>query len=334
VPVIFILLAVFVGIPADYHTGRDICPLVHTVRRELYRFDTGLLYMWKDKFAWACNLEDGYFRLLLDTWVRSISTDSDNLLLLVSAIVRSLLYHAVAVRYVILPGLVAMNAAISFAVHMLLRLVSYLAPDVQLTVPYGLRSVTKLFNSRLQGWIIKHWSLVSVIQLVPPPTTPRERPRTDYIDSFKYWTDRRTRVVEYYTEAATHRLRMLTVLVPVLAVVVRLLCIATNFDWWLRILFLMPGEVPRTSSLPADALGHTIDKIVRAGLTQLLPVTVWHVPYAAIICFFLLKAMIFYPYFKWWIDTRNWYGNQCGAAPKTDFVGQVRWFPKTFDPKS
>merc|ERR1712086_149140 len=98
-----------VGLPSDYMSGRDVCPTTHFVRSRMHHLDSGLTFLLKDKLALTCNLEDGYFRLIIDAWVRGISTDSDNLLLLYSAIVRSLVFHTIAIRLILMPILVIVN---------------------------------------------------------------------------------------------------------------------------------------------------------------------------------------------------------------------------------
>lgn len=326
---LFLFFVLLPGIPTDYLTGRDICPSVHTVRSHLYHIDSGVIYYFKDKFAWACNLEDCYFRLIIDTWVRAISTDSDNLLLLASTMLRSSLFHIVAIRYLVLPTLVLINVVFSVVAHFVLKATSHFWPG-HVFIPPRIQNLQFAFNEKLQSWI--DYAALD-LKNFPPSTTPRERPRTDYTDSFKYWYDRETRVFNYYREAATNRLTMLAVGVPITCVVIRVLCIFTNLAHYLRILMLMPGDVTaRAADVPIDALGHTIDKVGRAAIARFIPLGLTHIPYAFLICAALLHCIIWYPYFKWWLDTRNWYGGQCGKAPMTEFSSRVRWFPKTFEP--
>lgn len=328
-PTLLFITVLKVGIPSDYMSGRDICPVIHTMRRELYHFDSGMTFLLKDKLSWACNLEDGYFRLIIDTWVRGISTDSDSFLLLASAVARSLVFHAVAVRLFILPVLVLLSTIISGAFHFGVIILSHFMPVVLPSLPAQVEQGMYRVNGMLQYLI----DLALNPRNLPPPTLARLRPRTDYMDFYKYWKGRQTRMFEYFYTAAQSRLQILTVAGPVLAVLIRVLCLTTSFDWYLRRLCSMPGDVAEIHrEVPGDALGHAIDSVGRTLLSRLAPVMVYHVPVSFIICAGLLYCMLWYPYFRNWIDTRNWYGVQLGKAPKTDFPCTVRWFPKTFEP--
>merc|ERR1719272_2222327 len=113
-----IITVMSVGLPSGYMSGRDVCPTTHFVRSRMNHFDSGLTFLLKEKLAMTCNLEDGYFRLIIDAWVRGISTDSDSLLLLYSAVARSLVFHTVAIRFIVLPILVFVNSFLSVSLYL------------------------------------------------------------------------------------------------------------------------------------------------------------------------------------------------------------------------
>lgn len=329
--VLFFMVWEFGGkIPTDYMSGRDLCPLIHTARRKMYHFDAGLTYLLKDTFfARACNLEDGYFRLIIDAWVRAISTDTDSMLLLTSACIRAYIFHKFAIRLFVLPFLVLMHMTANAGVYLALAAGERLG-GVPAMPPQIKKAVHKL--SLLLQLVIKATYDPSDL---PPPTDPRLRPRCDHNDARKYWVGRRTRIFKFFYAAAQSRVATLTVGLPVLAAAVRAMCITTSFDWYLRRLCSLPGDVTNAhSDVPLDALGHTLDQVVfamRPLSLRIFRVAVPHVPYALLICGGLLYSLYYYPYLRNWIDTRNWYGGHCGKAPKTDFTSTCRWFPHTWE---
>lgn len=351
VPALLFLTVVFVGVPANYMTGKDVCPTTHFVRSKMYHFDSGLTFLMKEKLAMTCNLEDGYFRLIIDTWVRGISTDSDSLLLLYSAIVRSLVFHTIAIRLIILPILVIVNSAASGLMQVCISIAAYLAGETYMFLPIGLQTrLSKLAGSlqatsddvafRLTWWLPLTGMFLSknvtqcfpcVISKIPPYTTPRTRPRTDYMDAYKYWKERQTRMAEFFYDTAKTRLEVLANLIPLVAVVLRVLCITTSLGWYLRRMCLLPGDVGHShGDVPGDALGYAIDKLV----SSLLPILVGYIPVSTIICGSLVYIMYRYPKFKNTLDTRGSYGYACSKAPVTVTSGKCRFFPKTWEPEA
>jgi len=332
-PTIFFITVVFLGqIPTDYMAGRDFCPLIHNIRRKTYHFDAGLTYLLKDGYSKACNLEDGYFRLIIDAWVRAIKTDSDSLLLLASAVFRGWIFHKVAIQLFVLPFLVLMHMAANACLYITCAAAERLGHDLPALVP---PSITRKWHDLCYylQLFVKYWYDPGDL---PPPTDPRERPRCDWKDATKYWTSRKLRIWKFFYATAQLRVGTLTVGVPLIAAAIRLLCITTSFDWYLRRLFFLPGDVSSyRGDMPIDALGHTLDQIVfhlRPVSLNIFRVAVPHMPYAIVICAFLLYGLYYYvTHLRWWIDTRNWYGAQCGKAPKTDFSATCRWFPQTWE---
>lgn len=350
VPMCIIITVMMVGLPSGYMSGRDVCPATHFVRSRMYHFDSGLTFLLKDKLAMTCNLEDGYFRLIIDAWVRGISTDSDNLLLLYSALVRSMVFHTVAIRLVIVPLLVVVNSSLSGALHVLISMLGYFGFGAYGSLPSGLRNklsawanslqkISDVVAFRLQFTKPLHSMFLSKQVMaafptafysngVPPPTLPRTRPRTDYMDAFKYWKDRNTRMTEFFYDAAKNRLEVLAAFVPVAAVSLRVLCITTSLGWYIRRMLLMPGVAAASVDVPADAIGYTIDKLVRATV----PMAMSYVPVSTIICATMVYIIFRYPYFRNYLDTRNMYGSACSKAPVTITTGKCRFFPTTFEP--
>lgn len=327
IPMTFFFFLWKVGIPQEYVNGQDVCPLTHTARRHLYHMDSGLAYLLKNQFAWTCNLEDGYFRLFIDLWVRGISTDTDTVLLLGSQIMRALLFHHLFIKFAIVPCLALFNVAASSFVHYFGNVVAYVAGLPAQLLPPEVQNVLNKVNEALRS---KMMYMVSYEKL-PPPTTPRERPRLDMNDAWAYWMGRYTRMVEYYWEAGLARTRSIMILLPAFAIAIRALCLITNFDRFLRRMLFMPLEAAKTDAykdVPIDAAGHLFDYLIHLVLDTWVPWKVaTHVPFAFLVCYMILGWIWEYPRLRNWVDTRNWYGGQCGKAPLTEFKCKARWFP-------
>jgi hypothetical protein len=290
--------------------------------------------MVKDKLAWICNVEDGYFRLIIDTWVRAISTDTDSLLLLYSAILRGWVFHAVAIRYFIMPMLVLINSVLSFVVYVSL----VIATNFQYHMPTMLSPKTRKLLHEFGIFLQNVTNCVFDPGDYPPPTLPRLRPRQDYMEGWTYWKGRQFRQFDYFYIAAKDRLRALSVAVPLVCVVARTLCILTSFDYYARRVLFMSGDAAQTSfgDEAHDVLGHTIDKVAHMLLVRVtgyIPLVVKFVPFSCIICGIMLYSIFKFPAYKNWLDMKTWYAQQASKAPVTNFTGKVRWFPKTFEPE-
>lgn len=349
-PTVLFLTVLFVGLPSGYMSGRDVCPATHFVRTRMYHLDSGLTIFLKDKFASTCNLEDGYFRLIIDTWVRAISTDSDSFLLLYSAVVRGLVFHTMAIRFIIVPIFVCINGFFAYSMHLCTSIATHfswgafglLPPRWQQrlsTLAVNLQAGSEAAAFKLQWWLPLTGMLLSkkytscfpsAMFQIPPATLPRTRPRLDYMDAYKYWKGRQSRMWNFFLDTAKIRLEIFVAVIPVAAVVVRILCITTSFGWYLRKLLLLPGDVAHLrQEVPGDAVGYAIDRIAKS----LLPLAVTYVPVSSIICGSLVYIIYRYPKFRNFLDQRGWYGSHIGKAPVTVTTGKCRFFPKTFEPE-
>lgn len=334
-PTILFIAILTWGLPGHYMSGRDVCPAIHFARRELYHFDSALLFLMKDKFAWACNLEDGYIRLIYDTWVRGISTDSDSMLLLASAFVRATAFHFLFLQHVIMPVLVVLNVVLDNIFYLFLLFCSdYVSQLLPVRVQNALHSLVLYLQAQTDRNCDP-----SNGGTRPPPTLARERPRSDYLDAYKYWKGRFSRMHEFFFHSAKDRLQLLAQYLPLAAVALRVLCITTSLGWYLRLLCGMSGIAEhKDGDVPGDALGHALDRLMQSLLARwkIVPTIVSYmpIPYATIICGVFLYCLFWYPVFKNWMDTRNWYGGHCGRAQIRDFSGKARFFPVTFEPDS
>jgi len=72
--------------------GTGICPALGQGRQWLARFDANIFYYFKASLALYCDIEDSFWRFLIDGWVRGVVTSSDSLLLLFSQLPKALLF--------------------------------------------------------------------------------------------------------------------------------------------------------------------------------------------------------------------------------------------------
>ena len=91
----------------DYLRRSDICPAIQSFQDCLAWIDTLLFYHFKDTLMSSCSTEDNFWKLLLDSWVRTVLTDSDSMLLLLRTLPNALLIHYTARTFIVPPFAVA-----------------------------------------------------------------------------------------------------------------------------------------------------------------------------------------------------------------------------------
>lgn len=87
------------GIQEDYFRGASTCPSLGWGREILARFDTNVFYYYKSTLATACDVEDSFWRLLMDGWTRGVVTGSDSYLLLLSTLPKALAFKAILSKF-------------------------------------------------------------------------------------------------------------------------------------------------------------------------------------------------------------------------------------------
>mmetsp|Transcript_67454 Transcript_67454/g.140955 ORF Transcript_67454/g.140955 Transcript_67454/m.140955 type:complete len:567 (+) Transcript_67454:180-1880(+) len=80
------------GVTNEYFKGSSICPGLSVARQALVKFDTNVFYYYKQSLATYCDIEDSFWRLLMDGWVRGVVSGSDSLLLLASTLPMALMF--------------------------------------------------------------------------------------------------------------------------------------------------------------------------------------------------------------------------------------------------
>merc|ERR1711959_443029 len=89
-------------IQEDYLFNGTICPVGNRVSWMVATFDAGLFYLAKSSLNFGCSMEDAYWRLYTDFWVRHVVTSTDTVGILLPTVLRAWGFYQV-LRVSILP---------------------------------------------------------------------------------------------------------------------------------------------------------------------------------------------------------------------------------------
>jgi len=85
----------------EYFKGASTCPALSVGRQLLARFDANVFYYYKSSLSIYCDIEDSFWRLLMDGWVRGIVAGSDSCLLLISTLPKAWLFKSVVSTFLL-----------------------------------------------------------------------------------------------------------------------------------------------------------------------------------------------------------------------------------------
>ena len=171
-------------VDSQYLYRSDICPVVRKQQEWLAWADTLVFYHFKDALMASCSNEDNFWKLLLDTWVRTIVTDSDSLLLLLRTLPNALLIHYLASTLIVPPFAVAYASLL-----VLVRFVEARLPRNRVLCCMAV--VAQQISAASAR-------LVSYNMQAPMQTKPRLRPSQDTWECWTYWTGRQMRWFDFY----------------------------------------------------------------------------------------------------------------------------------------
>jgi len=217
----------------NYLHGDDLCPVVQRIRGWLNTADAGLLTFWKTTFSSFCTYEDGYWRFFVDAWVRGVLMNSDSWVLLLWQLPRVIFFHVTIKKVIIDPVLSVVHGGAMFWLHQL----SLPLPDPErwpklwkLCGEIEMLSCVGFFNY----FGIPVPGLVDKDFYRPPLTHKRKRPSQNFIDSFKYFVSRKTRMIRYFYRYASGRLNALFSIFAIYTLLFRILCITVSLGGYLR----------------------------------------------------------------------------------------------------
>jgi len=114
--VAFIYCIMSSSVGDDYFAGTASCPVTGKGRSWLAYYDMNVFYYFKSSFALYCDVEDSFWRLIIDGWVRGVATGSDSLLLLFATLPKALAFKIFSVALV-QPVLSVCLAAVGFMLN-------------------------------------------------------------------------------------------------------------------------------------------------------------------------------------------------------------------------
>jgi len=171
-------------IKEDYLYSGNVCILTNYARAGMSLFDDKAFYVVKSSLAIYCDVEDSYWRLFIDFWVRDVVTDSDSVFLLVTSFISAMMFQQ-TVSVVLVPVLATFYA---IAFGLISKLESLLPSN--LNGPKQLQKIVKNLNF-LQF-------CVSDDDECPPLTSRRARPSKSFYDFLWYEQNRKFREFTHF----------------------------------------------------------------------------------------------------------------------------------------
>jgi hypothetical protein len=240
----------------NYLTSQVTCPFVSRARTFIASTDANLFYVYKDTFFSWCDYEDSFFRFLLDAWVRTIVTSTDNTVLVIQTLPKAALFNIVAM-YVIAPFI-----SIVFAVGMncfskLEEFLPSIVPEESMPKSNDMLRFIEKEVVPLLGFL----DYFSVGGSFPPQTERRTRDSQDYLDMIRYERNRLTRKVSFHFNDSLNTLQNLLQSLLITTMVLRLMDIWFGLLWPLRIicrfLFSPTVQLHQTWFIPSGTIPWT-----------------------------------------------------------------------------
>jgi hypothetical protein len=187
--------------------------------------DANLHLYFKARVSFFCDLEDSFWRLFMDTWLRGIVTGSDSWLLIITTYMGAWIFDKL-ITMVVAPVVGTIYAIFAtIARELELKLQKFLiARSQEFDDPLEIENVLKQIQD-----FVETVSLTRRIQLkgknVPPPITHlRIRPKTDTIEHAKYLWKRAFRLLAYNQAVAAAACRWLLANSIYVAAGIRVFC--------------------------------------------------------------------------------------------------------------
>lgn len=224
--IVYLLWDDFIG--DDYFHGQSNCPSVGRVRKVLAYLDVNAFYWFKSDFSLHCDTEDSFWRLLFDTWIRSVVAGTDSWLLLMMTVWKAFTFE-VFILWLLVPLVSVLYAVVATGT-------SWLENHIELPdfAAYSFLNRTKGASewwNKVQKMLSKHKKLKvkGGVKLQPPPATlVRQRQYQDSWEWFQYHLDRRMRTFNFYRAWSHQLIAGLVHSVVFFCLFVRVLCIFTN----------------------------------------------------------------------------------------------------------
>lgn len=198
----------------DYLSTQVVCPLVNAMRGATATLDANIFYYYKSSFATWCDVEDSFMRFILDFWVRTIVTGTDDTVLVFQNFPKAMLFD------VILMAAAVPVFSVMYAI--LLAVIYQLECQIPSDFVYLEEYAQKLAVS---GQILSFLGIGGADGNFPPETKPRKRDDGDTIEGLKYKRARLFRRWDYYYHSSLDTLRQMAWQLLMGILVARLVCI-------------------------------------------------------------------------------------------------------------
>jgi len=203
----------------DYLTTQVTCPVVSRARSFTAGFDANLFYYYKQSFFTWCDVEDSFLRFIMDGWVRSIVTQTDNTLLVFQTLPSALLVN-VALSYTLVPFASFLYALLASAVYAIESRI-----ELPTAAPGEPEPIWLSIHNFLWTWNGSVFFADPQSSAFPPETKPRTRDASDPLEGFWYWKERTFRNLNYYYLSTGVSLQNLTSQLLMVTFYIRLACI-------------------------------------------------------------------------------------------------------------
>jgi len=97
VTAIIVLIFLSRGWTENYFKGEPVCPSMGIGRNMLAHLDMNVFYYFKSSIATYCDIEDSFWRLVMDGWYRGVVTGSDSWLLLLVTMPKAMIFKSTIV---------------------------------------------------------------------------------------------------------------------------------------------------------------------------------------------------------------------------------------------
>eukprot|EP00927_Polykrikos_kofoidii_P067812 TRINITY_DN63251_c0_g1_i1.p1 TRINITY_DN63251_c0_g1~~TRINITY_DN63251_c0_g1_i1.p1 ORF type:complete len:428 (+),score=60.14 TRINITY_DN63251_c0_g1_i1:68-1351(+) len=212
---VYLIFFAFQGhwIPDNYFDLEYDCHFLNTVRKRLAHIDGGMVHVQGAWFAEACATEDTFWRFYADFFVRSLATNTDSVVLLLSASWTVILSDCVVGNFII-----PVTSLIYALVFEVFRRIEGKIPRTEVT-------------SKAEE-LAKYMHICIVLDDPPPLTTWRYTPPKDLKDFLWYPVTRTFRAMLAAQENVSDRLSLLWHWSVIVTVFARLTCILLGKTWF------------------------------------------------------------------------------------------------------
>lgn len=220
----------------DYLHNGNVCIVTQYIKKGVSMIDSKAFYMFKPALNSYCDIEDSYWRLFLDLWVRDVVTDSDSVMLLATSFLSAWLFKGALVI-----ACVPVLAAIYGVMFATIAKVEDLIPSNNAPV-------------RVMEKIVKKLNVVDFMVGdggdAPPMTKRRSRRSMNYVDYVWYEQNRIFRDFTHFFSATAGVLEKMLTWPMYFAFVARSLCMAFHLGPVLNAIFSLIS--PRTIASHSD----------------------------------------------------------------------------------